>query len=340
VYSNGKNGFFIITIFNDDTPAPSGVPGVPAISASSITGYMNRNDGSIVFSPNGSLFDGGKCVFKNPLTAIDTFSTSWPALSTSTFSSWNNDNKIPNFFLSYQGRWILCNDTAKSGNWYLLSNPINTPSFVWDNNTFGDYCSFIEYQDPGCYCANYSNQPKKCSYAFFPSENDAIPFVDSPQTTAQNIQAQQTLNNNCGCNTTCQNYLKGAKTGAPSQNQSVTCNAMVSSVFCNAGPIAYNKGEVIVPGLAISQSCGNSGTDVTPTTPNTPTPNTPTPNTPNTPTPNTPTPNTPNTPTTNTPTATPTSPVDQKTSSKSKLPIIIGGIILIIFIILIVVINV
>ena len=303
IYSDGKNGFLIITTFSDTTPAPSGIPGIPDISAGIVADYMYRSDGTVVFSPGGSLFVEGKCVFKNPLTPKEVFSTSWPTVNKNEFSMWNNDNPIPRFFLSYQGRWILCNDTDKSGNWYLLSNPINTHSFEWDNNTFGDYCAFIEYQDPGCYCANYIDHPKKCSYAVFPSENAAIPFVDSPQTTAQNVQAQQNLNNNCGCNSICQNYLKGVQTGAPSQNQKVECNAMVSSVFCNSGPIAYNEGEVNVPGLQISQSCGNSGVD-------------------------------------NVPTPSPAPSPAPSSAPKSNMPIVIGGIVLIIFLILIIVINV
>ena len=255
IYTTVNNlNFLIVATFNESS-SPS------STTLTNVIINNTNNTNTLQFTKNGSLFLNGEYLFQNPLTQSENPDSTIPSVNITQYSPWNSYHQTPNFILSNgDGKWILCDDTEKSGNFYLLYNPINTQQFTWNNNTFGDYCEAIQYQDPGCYCANYPGKPKKCSYAVFPSESDAIPFVDTIQTEAQNVSAQQNLNNTCGCNSICQQYLKNSN-NSPVHSQPVTeCNKTMVSTFCNAGAIAQTGGQVSANGLRITQNCGNDNT--------------------------------------------------------------------------------
>jgi len=256
------NGFIIVTTFGN---APRSFPnGNPIPAASTIANALVLGSKyTIVFSPIGNIYINGECIFYNPVTDSDkqeTFNVNWEVIDIQKYSKFNNQAPIPNYFLSNgKGGWLLFNDTATSGNVYLLYNTINRPEFTWNANAYGNYCKTIQFQDPGCYCNNYPNQKPRCSYAYLTSEDNGVSIFSQLPTTPENAQAFETINNQCGCNSICKTWTQSGGSNLPaSMNQVPTCNSIQNLTFCGVGMSASTEGKINAAGFTVTQNCGTN----------------------------------------------------------------------------------
>ena len=230
-------------------------------------------NGSLFFSPAGSLFNGEtkSILFKNPLSEKinETFQTnSWNGeqLSLSTYDDYNTSTMgNPSYFVSigeaYGSGWLLYRELASTGDYMfkLLYNPMNRNNQINDLNTYGQYCSAIGFRDPGCYCNNFPNQPKKCTYAFLGSEGSGQSILGTLETstTAENAMSLSALNNNCGCNSTCKNW-----SGHSTINQPPSCGSIQNLTFCGISLSSRDKANLNLAGIQkITQNCSTNSND-------------------------------------------------------------------------------
>jgi hypothetical protein len=258
--NNGKftiNGFLIVVTFKISSEMSENKTLIPP--SNKIVEYIKSN--SLVFSPLGNLYVNEECVFYNPVTdkTREYFSVNWEPIVESKYYSFNTSVPYPHYYISNGGGWILFDNTNTDGNVYLLYNPINRKEFKWDANTFGNYCNIVEFQDPGCYCANYPNQPKKCSFAYLNGENNAKAVLDQPFSNAQNEAAIQSINSQCGCNSLCSNWISNRHQGSPvSMWQEIDCSKIQNLTFCGVGLSAENQSKLELGGLTVVQNCNTS----------------------------------------------------------------------------------
>ena len=266
------NGFLIVYRFdNSTTPTGNDIR----------TGIYNK---TLVFSPTGSLYQtssgNGSVLFTNPLTesAGETYQRSWNGaqLDPSRFSKYINSVPEPSYYVSLSNDgngagWILYEE-ENSGNYvyYLLQNPMNRNNEVNNSDTYGAYCSAIQFQDPGCYCNNLSGQPHRCTFAYLRSETAAKTLLD--EVSDQNAVSLQTVEAQCGCNSICKEW-----DGYNTLINKPDCSSISNLTFCSVGLSAESGGIINTAGLNVTQDCSNkpSGTPPSGSSSGSPPPGTP-----------------------------------------------------------------
>ncbi len=251
--------------------------------------YNTNNSQVVVFSPLGNLYfttlntDGTlnsnyKKIIKNPITNLVVEQADfldWNPINYQAFSDFNSSITWPQFFVSLPmlfentgsigSGYILYRDMPYTGTnngdgakYLLMYNPYGRNNAINNMPTaFSRYCKTIQFQDPSCYCRN--DPSFKCVSAFAGSDanGNIIKNLDLSNVPPEGLIAYNSILANCGCNSTCQNWI-----GLPTLVEKPNCSTVNQSVICGVNISATEESQLKTRGIKINQRCkSNSNND-------------------------------------------------------------------------------